>query len=321
MHSLTKSLRKGAAVPAAAPRRSSIARREARWGWFFLAAPAALFAVIVAWPTVSSLWQSLYIKRSFRPAEFAWFDNYIRMFSDPLFWNSTGITLLWTAVTVPVIAVLGLLVALAISRAWMRCVGLWRLLFFIPLMTSLVAVSFTWRWMFEPATGLVNQVLRFFGITNPPGWLSTPDWALWAIIIVGIWHQIGYAMILYLAGLQAIPREYFEAASLDGASSWGTFRHITIPLLNPTIVLVTVVLTINALREFTMPFVMSSNPQIGQSAGGPLNSTSTFVIRIYDITWHQFDTGYGAANAVVLLIVTIVIALVQFKLVQRRYER
>lgn len=302
----------------AARRHSFVARRNIVWGWIFLTPAGVLFLLLVAWPTVGSLWQSLYKTPSFGPAQFAWFTNYERMFRDPLFWNSLRVTGLWTVGTVPIVATLGLLVAAAISQRWLRGSGIWRLIFFLPVMTSTVAIAFTWKWMFDPRIGLVNQFLQWLGLHHAPAWLASPRWALPAIMIVGIWQQTGYAMVLYLAGLQAIPAEYYEAAAIDGAGTLKQTRFITLPLLNPTILLVTVILVINAFREFNLPFVMSATPP--NPAGGPLNSTDTFVVRLYDIAWHQFDFGYAAANAVALLAITAAVASVQFKLTQRKID-
>jgi multiple sugar transport system permease protein len=284
-------------------------------------APAViLFALVVAWPTLDTFRVSTYQSSPFGPDEFAGLDNYTRLLHDPLFWKSLRITGVWTLVVVPTVAILGLLAALALHRRWLRGVGFWRTVYFAPVMTSMVAASFTWKWMFDPGSGVINTVLRWLGVTHPPDWLASPDWALPAVMIVGVWQQIGYAMILFLAGLQTIPAHFYEAAAIDGAGRWRTFRSITLPLLNPTVVFVSVILVINAFRVFTIPYVMSSGSLSGMTPGGPLNSTRVFVLHIYDVAWHQYDMGYGAANAVVLLALTLVVSVVQMKVVTRPFE-
>lgn len=313
------STRRGGAASAAPPS-MLVRRRNTVWGWVFLAPAGILFLVLVAWPTASSLYQSFFEKKSLRPKQFVGWDNYVKMFSDPLFWNSVRVTATWAVVVMPAVGILALLLAWALTQKWLPAMGAWRLFYFVPAMTSIVAIAFVWQWMFEPQDGLVNTILRHLGVRETPTWLASPQWALWSVIIVAVWQQIGFAMILYMAGIQAIPKEFYEAAQLDGASSWTVFRKITIPLLNPTIVLVMITLTINALKEFTLPYVMTAHPTAAASPGGPLNSTSTFVIRIYDLAWHQWDMGYGAANAVVLLLVTTLIAAAQYLLTQRKIE-
>lgn len=290
------------------------------WAWLFLGPAALLFLLTVAYPTLAAFKDSLYATRAFAPTEFAGLDNYQELLHDRLFWKSLTVTATWTVVVVPLVAVLGLALALALHRRWLKGVGFWRTIYFAPVMTSMVAASYTWKWLFDPGNGVINVVLRDLGVAHPPTWLASPTWALPAVMVVAVWQQVGYAMILYLAGLQTIPSYLYEAGELDGATGWKAFRHLTIPLLNPTIVFVSVILVINAFRVFTIAYVMTSGSLTGQTAGGPLDSTRVFVLHIYDIAWHQFDFGYGAANAMVLLLLTVVVSFVQTRVVQRPFE-
>lgn len=281
-------------------------------------APALiLFTIVNLWPTIDGLRMSFFRTRPFRPPEFSWFDNYVKLIGDPLFWKSLSVTATWTIVVVPVVAIGGLALAAALHTRWLRGKGLWRTIYFAPVITSMVAAAFTWRWLFDPTSGVVNFVLRSLGVQHPPDWLASPDWALPAVMIVGVWQQLGYAMILFLTGLQTIPAYYYEAANLDGAGRWQSFRYVTIPLLNPTIVLVTVLLVINAFKVFTLPYAMTTSGLAQTSPGGPLNSTRVFVYNIYDIAFGQNDFGYGAANAVVLLLLTTIVSIVQMRVVSR----
>lgn len=281
-------------------------------------APALiLFAVVTLYPTIDGLRLSAYRTRPFREPVFNGFDNYLRLFQDPLFWKSLSITGIWAIVVVPSVAILGLLLATSLHTTWLKGKGFWRTVYFAPVITSMVAAAFTWRWLFDPTNGVINYLLRTVGVQNPPDWLASPQWALPAIMIVAIWQQLGYAMILFLTGLQTIPAHFYEAAQLDGAGRWQTFKSITIPLLNPTIVLVTVLLVINAFKVFTLPYAMTTSGLAQTSPGGPLDSTRVFVFHIYDIAFGQHDFGYGAANAVVLLLLTCVVSAVQMRIVRR----
>ena len=184
------------------------------------------------------------------------------------------------------------------------------------MITSWVAVSFVWVWMFEPRYGLVNAFLAWFGITGIK-WLASPVWALPAIMIVAIWKGLGYSMVIFLAGLQGIPRELHEAAKIDGASSWQSFWHITIPLLNPTIVFITVTAVIGSLQVFTPAVIMTT---VQGEAGGPIDSTRVMVYHIYSTAFRYNRLGYGAALAFLLFALIMVIALVQMRLTQREIE-
>lgn len=295
-------------------------RREARHAWAFLAPVVVLFAAVTLYPTLDSLRLSFYTTKPFRPREFSGLENYSRMLEDPLFWQSLKVTAYWALVVVPAVVLLGLVLASALHNTWLRGKGLWRTIYFAPVMTSMVAAAFTWKWLFEPTSGVVNYALRTLGVDHPPDWLASPTWALPAVMIVAVWQQLGFSMILFLTGLQTIPAHLYEAARLDGASGWSIFRHLTIPLLNPTIVLVSVMTLINAFRVFTLPYAMTSTGLGQTSPGGPLDSTRVFVFHIYDVAFGRNDFGYGAANAVVLLMLTMVVSVIQLRLVQRPFE-
>lgn len=290
------------------------------WAYGFMAPSLLLFILIVLYPSVEAFRISLYEWNLFGEKRFVGLANYQRMLRDPLFWQSLKVTLIWTIGVVPWVMVLGLATAVALNQPWLRGRGIFRTIYFIPVMTSVVASAFVWRWLFEPTFGVVNWILRQMGVADPPGWLASTTWALPALMTAGVWKQVGYAMVLFLAGLQTIPRELREAAEIDGANPWQVFRHITLPLLNPTVVFVAVILVINAFRVFSIPYVMTSGGFTYLTPGGPLNSTRVFVLHIYDLAWKRFDFGYGAANAIVLLLMIMAVTLIQLRILQRPFE-
>ena len=297
----------------------TVRARRTLWAYVFMAPALVLFALIVVYPLFYAFWISLQSWPVFGAKGFVGLGNYRRMADDPVFWQSLKVTSIWTVGVVPAVMVAGLAVAMALNARWLRGRGLFRTVYFVPVVVSVVASGYVWRWLFEPSSGVINWAIRSVGLPGP-GWLASPGSALPAVMTVAVWQQIGYAMVLFLAGLQTIPREFTEAAAIDGAGRWRLFRDVTIPLLNPTIVFVSVILVINAFRVFTIPYVMTAGGFTYGEAGGPLNSTRVFVIHIYDNAFKRFDMGYGSANAFVLLLLVMGVSLIQLRLTQRSFE-
>ena len=295
-------------------------RRLAVSAWLFLTPAMAGFLLIVLYPLLYAFWMSLHDWPVLGTRQFIWFGNYKQMLTDPLFWKSLRITLVWTAGVVPVTIGLGLAVALLLNSPRVRGKVFFRAVYFIPVMTNMVAASFVWRWLFEPTNGVINYGLLRLGITARPGWLADTTWALVAMMIVAVWKQVGFAMVILLAGLQTVPRNIYEAADLDGTNRWQRLRHITVPLINPTIVFLVVMMVINALRVFTIPYVMSAGGFTNQSPGGPLDSTRVFALHIYDLGFRKFDMGYSAANSFVLLLLILAVTVIQMRLLQQDFE-
>ena len=293
--------------------------RHALWAYAFLLPALALFALIVAYPLGWAAWLSVHDWPFFGPKRYVGLGNYLRLAGDPLFWQSLRVTVTWTAGVVPAILLISLPVAVVLNAGWVRLRAVYRTVYFIPVITNAVAVAFVWRWMFDPTFGIVNWALGAVGLGRP-AWLADPRWALPAVMVVGVWKQIGQAMVLFLAGLQTIPQDFVDAARIDGASPRQVFWRITLPLLNPTLVFVVVILVINAFRVFTIPYVMSAGGLQARTPGGPLDSTRVFVLHIYDIAFQRFAMGYGAANAFVLMLLVIAVTLVQMRLIQRPFE-
>lgn len=294
-------------------------RRQVVWGYAFLAPALVLFALIVVYPLLYALWLGFYDWPVFGEKTFVGLGNYARMLSDPLFRKSLVNTLYWTCCVVPATVVISLAVALLLEAKFLKGRGLFRTIYFIPVVTSMVGAAFAWKWLFEPTFGVINWLLGLVGIRGP-GWLASTTWALPAMMAVGVWKQVGFAMVIFLAGLQTIPKELKEAATVDGASPSQQFFRVILPLLNPTVVLVLVMLVINAFRVFTIPYVMSAGGFTWATPGGPLDSTRVLVLHIYDMAFSKFQVGYASATAFALLAIIMVVTIIQIKLVQRPFE-
>jgi multiple sugar transport system permease protein len=243
-----------------------------------------------------------------RPPHWIGLGNYARLFSTALTWQIFGNTLYYTGVIVPVGTALALGLALALNRG-LRGIVLLRSLYFLPVISSTVAVSLVWGWLYNQQFGLINYLLSVVGITGP-AWLADTRTAMPAVLIMSIWKGLGYNMVIFLAGLQGIPQELYEAAKIDGAGAWARFRYVTFPLVSPTTFFVVVLSTIAAFQVFDQTFVMT--------AGGPAYSTTTLALYIYQNAFQWFHMGYAAALSYVLFAAVAVVTLVQFR-VQGRF--
>jgi len=300
-------------------RRLGIQGRQALWAYIFLSPAFLLFAVTVFYPMIRAFQFSLY-NWPLGSAEktFVGLENYQRLVTDDaLFHKSIANTLYFTVATVLPTLAIALAIALLLNRRDLRARGLFRTIYFIPVVTSLVAVAFVWRILLEPTFGIVNATLRLVGVDGP-GWLADPDWALNGVVVMTVWRDIGYYMVIFLAGLQTIPRDIYDSAAVDGASRWQTFRRITLPLLNPSIVLAAVIGVIYGLQLFTQVYVMTGSPQ--RLAGGPSDSTESIVLFIVQQAFRPLEMGYPSAAAIILFLLIMAVTLVQLRLIQRRFE-
>ena len=259
-------------------------------------------------PVVFSLILAFMEWDSFSSPEFVGMKNFSKMLGDDTFWISLKTTFLYTIGVVPLTLVCSLGLAILLNKK-VRGMKFFRTAFFFPYVTSLVAIAVVWNMLFHPTMGPINQFLKFF-IENPPGWTSSSDWALTAIIIVSVWRGMGYYMILYLAGLQSVPKELYEAASIDGANKWQQFRNVTLPSLRPTTFFVSIMLVINCFKIFDLVQVMT--------AGGPGRATNVLVYQIYNEAFVKFNFGYASAIAMVLFVIVLGITVIQFKWNQRQ---
>lgn len=234
------------------------------------------------------------------PAKFIGVDNFTRLFENATFWKSLGNTVLFAVVIVPIQSAVALGLAVLINTR-MRGVNFFRTVYFLPVVTSMVVVSMLWLFMYQP-NGLINALLAKVGIQGPD-WLGDPHWALLALILMSIWQACGFHMVIWLSGLQTIPGELYEAASLDGASRWQQFAHVTWPGLRQTAVFILITITIAAFSLFTQVNIMTQ--------GGPLDSTSTVVFMAVRTGFQQQQTGYASAISLVFFVIVLAVSLIQ----------
>ena len=280
---------------------------------FFLA--PALFAIGVFFfvPVIAAFILSftdfdIYSLSSLEYARFVGFKNYVRLLEDSLFWTALTNTLYFLLIGGPLSIAVSLAAALLLSSKLVRFKTFFRLAYFAPVVTTLVAVAVVWRFVYHPRFGLLNYALSFFGVQNID-WLGDPNWAMPAIILMAVWKNFGYNMIIFIAGLQNIPGELYEAASIDGASRWQQFTSITIPMLAPTTLFISVITMIGYFQLFAEPYVMTQ--------GGPLNSTLSIVLYMYQQGFRWWNMGYSAALAFVLFALILAGSLIQSR-IQRR---
>ncbi len=301
----------GSPGPAGGAASRSSRLREGRAAWALALPFCLLFLTFTAWPVLQSLFMSLTDTRSRDlknpfAVDIVGFDNYARALSDPVFLKSAGNTAYFVIVGVPLTLTIALAAAIALDRGITRFRSVFRLGFYLPVITSIVAVAVVWRFLLERDSGLVNTALGWVGIQGP-NWLGDPNWSMPALIMMASWRNFGTAMIIFLAGLQAVPRSLHEAAEIDGAGPWQRFRHVTVPMMRPTILFVSVTTGIGYLQFFEEPFVMTS--------GGPLNSTISMSMATYE----QFgfgNYGYAASMSYLIFVVIAVVTAIQFRLLR-----
>ena len=271
--------------------------------WIFLT-PALLFLGIFLLYPIAYLFYLSFTAGSFTSSGVKWIGlrNYWRLLVTPDFWQVLVNTTYFTVATVIPSLVIPLGLAVLLNRS-ISLRGILRSAYFLPSITSLVAAGLGFRWLFQ-TEGAVNGLLNVFGFT-PISWLSSTVWAMPVLILLSVWKQIGFNMVVFLAGLQAIPISRYEAAELDGANSWQQFRYITLPGLRPTIVFAAITTAIFTLRSFEQVYVITG--------GGPLNSTNLLVYYIYQEAFGQFDFGYAAAAATILLAIALLLVYLQLQ--------
>lgn len=305
----------GRPAPPPAPQRGgSLQRHQTRTAYLFLLLPLVFFLIVRFLPTFLALRMSFFdwnILKEQQP--FVGLENYQKLAVDGKFLQALKNTALYTVIGVPLQIALGLALALLLSR--IRALrGLYRALYFAPYVTPIVAAAWVWQWLFSPQFGPVNTVLIWLHIP-PQSFLTSPSQALPTTAALVVWQNLGFQVVLFLAGLAAIPRTYYEAAEIDGATGWDAFRNITWPLLNPTIVFSVVTGTISYLQLFTQVVNLNFTDQ-----GGPLGSTMTVALYIYQMAFGRYAMGYASAITVVLFVIILLITLFQLKFLTRRYD-
>lgn len=285
--------------------------RRSAVAWSFALPFAALFVVFLVGPVLASLAMSFTDIRSADvrsplAVTFLGFDNYVRLFQDEQFVKAAGNTLTVVLLGLPLTVALGLAAALGLNSGLVKFRAVFRVGYYLPVVTSIVAISVVWRFVLQPDTGLLNSALALVGIEGP-NWLANTSTALPAVIMMIVWRGIGFQMVIFLAGLQAIPNELYEAARIDGAGRWAQFRHVTVPSLRPTLLFVTVIGSIGLLQVFEEPFVMTR--------GGPLGSTTTVAYSVYS----QFsfgNYGYASAMSYLLFLAVVLLSILWFRLLR-----
>lgn len=289
-------------VEAAARQRG--ARRRSRHGWwavFFLAPSFVPLVVFTFYPMVQSAWMSLHRWNLISAPTWVGFANYSKLLSDPGTWQVFGHTLLYVVGYLPLVYVGGLLLAVALNQR-MPARGLLRAVYFLPVITSWVVVALVWKWLLNPSNGVVNHVLGAVGLPQP-GWWTDPHWAMASVVLASAWKDLGFVMVILLAGLQGISAELYEAARIDGASRWAQLRHVTLPLLTPSSFFVLVISLINGFQVFDQVFVMTN--------GGPQGSSQVVVGQIYDLTFRYGRAGEASALSWLLFAVILLVTIFQ----------
>jgi len=292
--------------------RLSIGTKQALWAWAFLLVPIVFYIVIRFWPTLYAFYLSLTDWNIVGQPNFIGFENYIALWHDPVFWKVFWNTFEYLILGAPISILLSFTIAYFLDPVRF-CHGLIRALYFVPFLTTAVAMAWVWRWFYQPVPiGVFNNILATFGIEQQPFLRSTTQ-ALPAILVPAIWAGLGFQIVIFLAGLRAIPETYYEAARIDGAGRWRILFEITIPLLRPTFIFLVVVSSIGFLRIFDQVYNMTP-----QGDGGPLNSTKPMVLYIYESAFDRFDMGYATAQTVVLFLVLLAITILQLKLLRSK---
>lgn len=284
--------------------------------YFFLAPALGTLLIFFFLPVVAAFLMSftdfdIYSLGSLKKARFIFLQNYRYLLSDPLFWKSLMNTCYFVLVGGPLTIATALMAAIALNSRLLHFKSIFRLALFMPVVTTLVAVAVVWRYLYHPRFGAVNYLLTLLG-RDTIDWLGDPQWAMPALIILAVWKNFGYHMMIFLAGLQAIPEYLYEAARLDGAGWWRQFRHITLPQLAPTTFFVTIITIIGYFQFFAEPYVMTQ--------GGPINSTLSIVLYLYQQGFRWWRMGYASAIALMLFLIVFGLAMIQMS-IRKKQEK
>jgi len=297
----------------AVPRRTVWSRLSRHLtGWLFALPWLVIFLVFLAIPILASLALSftgfgIANLRDWFSADFVGLDNYSKLLSDERFHKAARNTAIFVVVGVPLTLASGLVAALGLNQAIGRFQALFRVGYYLPVVTSIVAIAVIWRYLLNPDFGLVNAVLGLVGIDGP-NWLGEKSTALASIIALGVWRNFGFDMVIFLAALQGINPVLYEAAKVDGATPWAMFRRVTLPLLRPTILFLAVITSVGYLQLFEEPFVMTG--------GGPLDSTLSVAMYVYEQGFRFLNLGYASAIAYALFIAIVVLTFIQFRVLR-----
>jgi len=282
-------------------------RRETLWALLFLTPFFIGLVFFILGPIIAAFAVSLTTWDLVSPAQWVGAQNYADLVHDPVFWQAMGNTIYYTGVTVPVGLVLALGLAILMNRK-LPGIYAFRVIYFAPITASIVAVSLLWAWLFSPSFGFLNYVLSALHLPTSQ-WLASPITAMPSIILVGLWRGLGFNIIVFLAGLQSIPRDLYEAAETDGANEWQQFRNVTLPMLSPTLFFAIVMALISSFQVFEQTYIMTQ--------GGPGNSTMTFIYYIFLTGFTYLRMGYASALSFVFLLLILIITAFQLRLQTR----
>ena len=283
-------------------------KQQAIFGIIFMMPWFIGFLIFGLYPMIMSVYYSLCRYDVLRIPQFIGFGNYQKLiFEDPYFWTSISNTLIYTVLRVPLCIIGSLLLAVLVNNA-VRGVKFFRTIYFIPSIVTGVVLSVVWLWMFNPQFGLINSFLAYMGIPGPL-WLLDPNWSKPSMVLMSVWSIGGGRMLVFLAALQGIPKHLYEAVDIDGGGWWAKFRNVTVPMLSPVIFLWSVLEIIFSLQVFVEAYIMTQ--------GGPLNSTMFYNLYLYNKAFNDFEMGYASALAWLLLIISLIITVIQFRISKR----
>ncbi|GGH89102.1 multiple sugar transport system permease protein [Pullulanibacillus pueri] len=281
-------------------------RKRTMWGYLFITPQLIGLLCFSLIPVIYAIVLSFMEWNGFGDKHFVGFANYITQFKDHVFWKSIINTLYYMILTIPVGIALSLILAIALNR--IRGKNIYRVFYFMPVVTSMVSIAVIWMWLLNGKFGILNQLLSVVGITGPD-WLTDTQWVMVSIAMLSIWASVGYNMVIFLAGLQGIPNSYYEAAEIDGARPFQKFRYITFPMVSPTTFFITIMSIIGSFQVFDQAYVMTN--------GGPAKASYTIVYHIFHQGFEKFDMGLASSASVILFVIILAFTLIQFKLQKR----
>ncbi|RXJ02180.1 sugar ABC transporter permease [Anaerobacillus alkaliphilus] len=286
-------------------------RRSPFTPFLFLLPGCIILGAFIFYPMLQAIWLSFTDYNMIQEANFVGVDNYKKLFGDDLFWKVLGQTFLYLIFVVPALVIIPIFIAILVNQP-LKGISFFRSAYYVPVVTSMVVVGIMWKWVYAD-TGVLNYLLESAGIIKEPVyWLTSTSTSIFAVMAVTVWKGLGYYMVIYLAGLQSIPSHLYEAAKIDGANKWKQIIHITIPLLMPSIMIVTIMSSISAMKVFEEIYVMTG--------GGPLNSSKTLVFYIYQEAFEKLQMGYASAAGVVLFLITLVLSIINIKFMSKKED-
>jgi putative chitobiose transport system permease protein len=272
--------------------------------YLFLLPGCAILGAFIFYPMLEAIWLSFTDYNMVTDPKFIGIENYQNLFQDDLFWKTLFHTLIYLIIVVPALVILPIFLAVLVNQK-IKGIGFFRSAYYVPVVTSMVVVGIAWQWVYKE-NGILNYVLDLLGIADHPiHWLTSTSIALFAVMAVTVWKGLGYYMVIYLAGLQAIPDNLYEAADIDGANWWQKVTRVTIPMLMPSILVVSVMSSIAAMKVFEEIYVITG--------GGPLHSSETLVFFIYQEAFDKLNMGYASAAGVVLFLITLILSILNIK--------